>query len=245
MKRKSEERISVLVAFPQMLFSQALAVGLRDRYHFEVPSVHPTTGEAAVALASELLPDVLVCDAWLPDLPGPALVERSRSAASGSKLILLSAHHRPDHVEKILDMGAAGFLPKSIRLDRLADGIRRAHDGEIPIFSKELKNMVEAMRQRHRESERALRLLDPLTSRERTVLAWLASGASTDVIAEALFISPTTVKNHVKHLLSKTGTGTRTELLALARLAGAVAAPPSTHTFPFSGKARRRQRNRR
>ena len=200
----------------------------------DVLSIHPSSAGGAAAAAAELLPEVVVVESWMPDLQGADVAAAVKRSSPDSKVILLSGQHRPDQIEHAISSGADGFLPKSISVEMLAEGIRRAHGGESPVFGKQLDHLVERMSFRHAKSREALARLESLSKRERSVLSWLSMGASTETIAEELFISPTTVKNHVKHILAKTQTSSREELLYLARLAGTVTPAPTTQDFPFT-----------
>lgn len=234
MKRKERPTVRVLIVSPQLLFAQAVAVVLAADYGMDILSEHSTSGGGAVAAASEHLPNVVVADAWMPDLQTAHLTEALKRRSPDTKVILLSSQHRADQIQQAIAAGADGFLPKAVKVDVLAEGIRRAHAGESPVFGRELDHMVGTMNRRHELSQKAMQRLGGLTRRERVVLSWLALGASTDAIAQGLFISPSTVKNHIKHVLAKTVTSSREELLAVARLAGVVAAAPTTQDFPFA-----------
>ncbi|MGH2771941.1 MAG: LuxR C-terminal-related transcriptional regulator [Actinomycetota bacterium] len=226
----------VLISSTQKLFAHSLAAALRHRHAIDVMDLHPASGRGTVAASGEHLPDVTVAGAWMPDMSGAEMAAKIARATPNTRVILVSAQYSLQQVTEAIAAGAAGYVPSSISVAKMAEGILRAHAGESPVFGRELGQMMSAMDWRLAQSHEALKRLGDLTGRERTIMGWLATGASPEEIARHLFITPKTVKNHLQNILRKTGSGSRQELLQLGRSSGMLASLPSAHDTRSSGR---------
>jgi DNA-binding NarL/FixJ family response regulator len=164
-------------------------------------------GVAALRLAQELLPDVLVLDVELPGLSGVEVARRLRAAGSPVRVLALSAHDAAGYVEGLLQSGAAGYLLKDDAAIDLAQAIRGIAAGEQGWCSR---RVVERLAQR--QPPRRL----PLSAREQHVLRLVAHGRRNDQIARELGIAPKTVENHVSSILTKLGLHNRGDAVAWA-----------------------------
>jgi len=214
--------IRVLVADSQMLVSDALSTSLGLQGDLEILSEHPTSAQEAVDMALLLRPDVAVFDFWLEGMDGPVVVSRILQDAPEQKIILLSWFYSPGHVRDALDAGAVGFLPKSVRVDRVIEAIRRAAAGESPVFADELQGMVQTVDARYQEKVAVRKRLEVLTKRELEILSVLSSGRPMKELADELHIAGGTLKVHVHNMLTKTGTRNQQELVSLARYCGMI-----------------------
>lgn len=227
---------TVLVADGQKLFAQAVGIALRTYPELEVLPEHPTTGTAALEVATREEPDMLLLDYWLPGMDGPACTRAVRERTPGAKVLLLSWLHGPQHVQEALAAGAVGFLPKSLTFDQLVEAIRRACAGEALVFGEQLARLVEDIERRAEESEERVKRLATLSGRELEVLDRLGKGLSPKEIAVDLEISIGTVKNHIHSILVKTGGRTQLEAILVARyhrIIGDIRPPPSPRPGPF------------
>ncbi len=153
-------------------------------------------GEEFVALVEASDPDVLLVDIEMPKLTGIAALRKLKNAPAA---IVMTMHTGDDNLKRAEAAGAVGFLSKETRLPDLAAAIRAAAAGEMLIGADDLHAILD----RHRQP-----VLDAgasaLTARERELLGLLASGISaTDEIADAMFISQKTVKNHLASIYEK------------------------------------------
>lgn len=153
-------------------------------------------GEEFVALVEAQDPDVLLVDIEMPKLTGIAALRRLKNAPAA---IVMTMHTGDDNLKRAQAAGAVGFFSKETRLPDLAAAIRAAAAGEMLIGADDF----DAILDRHRQP-----VLDAgasaLTARERELLGLLASGISaTDEIADAMFISQKTVKNHLASIYEK------------------------------------------
>lgn len=209
--------ISVLVADGERLFAEALGDALRDQPDFAVVDEHPGLGEQAVAAVLHHRPDVVLFDYWMLGMDGPQATHAILAWAPGTRVLLLSWVHGPEQVQKGLNAGAVGFLPKSLPLEKVVEAVRRAGAGERLVFGEELAQLVDVIEQRHQEAVHRADGLMTLTRRETEVLKLLAEGRHTKALARELGITVGTLKNHIHRILTKTGARTQLEAIRLAR----------------------------
>ncbi|MEW6420829.1 MAG: response regulator transcription factor [Deinococcota bacterium] len=197
--------IRVLLAEDQALVLGALSALLSLEGDLEVVGT-ATNGEAALALASELRPDVLVTDIEMPRLSGLDLAERLGAKCPEVKVVIVTTFARAGYLRRALEVGARGYLLKDAPASDLAGAIRRVHAGGRAI---DPGLAAEAWGER-----------DPLTERERQVLRAAESGASTAAIAAQLNLSEGTVRNYLSEAISKMGCENRIEAARQAREKG-------------------------
>jgi DNA-binding NarL/FixJ family response regulator len=165
-------------------------------------------------MALALRPDVILMDVQMPRLTGVEATEAIVAAWPAARIIILTTFDRDDYVFRGVRAGAMGFLLKDAPAEELIRTIRRVAAGETfiqpEIASRTLRELLRP------ESSP----LEPLSEREREVLVLLAQGASNKEIAERLFISEGTVKNHVSNILGKLQAENRTQAAEIARRYG-------------------------
>jgi len=179
-------------------------------------------GRAAVALAHELQPDVLVMDIRMPVLDGISATRELTSSGSATRVLVLTTYDLDRYVYDALRAGAAGFLLKASPPDRLAEAVRVVAAGEALLAPSLTRRLIAAHISRPPPVEGAPPALADLTEREREVLALVARGLSNDEIAARLVVSPATVKTHVNRVLSKRQLRSRAQAVVLAYESGLV-----------------------
>jgi two-component system nitrate/nitrite response regulator NarL len=209
-------RYRVLIVEDHQVVAEGLAALLNEHPELRVVAIASGVGEVE-HLADVERVDVVLCDYWLPDGTGPEAVAALRSHLPDVAVVFLSADNSDEAVLAALEAGAAGYLVKSAAGADVADAVRRAIDGEILVPARQLAKLLARRRERsHRSAEHARRL-DSLTPRERQILSLMTAGLDNRDIARELSISYTTVRSHVRHLLSKMGA--RSKLEAVVRAA--------------------------
>ena len=228
--------IRVLIGDAQLLFAEALVHALGGLSHLDVIEHCPTTGTDAVRSVVQHRPDVAILDYWFPDMDGAAVVRAIRRQSPGVKVLILSWLHGTAQVNAALIAGAAGYLPKNLRLRQLADAVQRAADGESPVYAREVARLVTEISRKAELAEDIAARLASLTTREIEILRLLNDGLSVKQAAQELGITVGTVKNHLHKMLGKTNTSSQAEILAMARrgkvLIDASLPPHSPHSGP-------------
>ncbi len=166
-------------------------------------------GEEALRLFASLQPDVVLMDIKMPRMDGVEATRALLARSPDARIIALTSFDDDESVERVLSAGAIGYLLKNVDADDLADAIRAAYEGKPTLGPEATEALLRA-------SRRPLQLGHDLTEREREVLRLMIDGLTNPEIAEALFVSPATVKSHVSNVLSKLGAATRTEAASLA-----------------------------
>jgi len=218
----NDERIRVLVADSQRLVAEALAGVLQRYVDLQILDDLPTTGPAVVDLARVYRPDVVVLDYWITDMEGPAVIRRILSKTQGCEVVVTSWFHGPREIQTSLAAGAVAFLPKSVSVERLAEGIREAHSGQKPVFPEEIGRMLQTISAKTAEVAEVARRFETLTNREIYVLKVLSRGISIENAAKEMLVSQSTLKAHVRNILKKTGARSHSEAVALALYCGMI-----------------------
>lgn len=167
------------------------------------------SGEAAIQLCAEVLPDVILMDMVMPDMDGAATTRTIRQQFPQVQIIALSSFKEGALIKKVLEAGAIGYLLKDVSADDLARAIRSAHAGRATLSPEAAQALVE-------ESNLPPAPGLDLTEREREVLTLMIEGLNNVQIAGRLTVSPSTIKSHVSNILSKLGVASRTEAVTLA-----------------------------
>ena len=202
--------ISVLIVDDHPVVRRGLRVLLEVQDGIEVAG-EAGDGAAALALAAEHAPDVILLDLKLPGMDGIAVLGELRSRDSAARVLVLTSATEPASASLAVRSGAAGVLYKDVDPDALVRAIRSVHDGHLLLAPEAAGSLVRSAGTWGPEAG-----LDTLTSREREVLAELTKGRSNREIARALGISEKTVKAHVSSVLAKLGVQDRTQAALLA-----------------------------
>jgi two-component system response regulator NreC len=174
-----------------------------------------SSGLAALQLAGQLSPDVVIMDITLPDISGIEATRRLKQEHPQIGVVALTIHEDQQYFFEMLKVGASAYVPKRAAPDDLISAIRTVAHGNVYIFPSLANLLVEDFLSRTGEDD-AKAAVDGLTSREQEVLALLAQGKTNDEIADALVISRHTVARHRENVMSKLGLHTRSELVKYA-----------------------------
>ena len=167
------------------------------------------TGEAAIQLCGRLMPDVVLMDLVMPGMDGVETTRLIRQKYPTVKVIALTSFNEEGRVQSVLRAGAISYLLKDVSADELANAIRAAHAGRSTLSPAAAQALIHT-------TVKPSALGYDLTVREREVLALMVTGLNNSEIAAELGVSPSTIKSHVSHILTKFGVASRTEAVALA-----------------------------
>ncbi|MDK9726120.1 MAG: response regulator transcription factor [Sterolibacteriaceae bacterium MAG5] len=167
-------------------------------------------GNDVIALTRLHCPDILLLDLGLPNLDGIAIMAALSAERLPTRVLVVTARLSPASVRASLELGAAGYLPKSEDSDELLAAVRRVAAGHQYV-SPEVAQLCAA---ENADAEAAE--LAALTDRERVVLAHVGAGLSSKEIARILGISDLTVRKHRENLCRKLGSRNAAELIATA-----------------------------
>jgi DNA-binding NarL/FixJ family response regulator len=190
-------------------------------------------GVAAVRLAEELAPDVVVMDVRMPELDGIAATRIITGRQNPPRVLVLTTFDLDSYVFDALRAGASGFLLKDVHPAELLHGIRVVATGESVLAPSATRRLIGHYASGAGAASRTgtgPRELDSLTGSQRNVLTLVASGLNNSEIAEELGITVGTVKSHVNALLRKLGLRDRVQVTILAYDLGlARPNPPGAH----------------
>jgi DNA-binding NarL/FixJ family response regulator len=180
------------------------------------------SGEEAVEVAGQLRPDVVILDLSMPGEGGLSAVARLREVAPTARSLVLSVHDHPEYVLEAVRAGAQGYIRKDTSPAELRQAIRTVHRGEAFFSSPVARQLSAAVRQETLRGEQGEKL-ERLTDRERQVLAGIAAGSTSKIIARQLGLSPRTVEAYRENLMRKLAIRTVAGLTRFAVESGLVA----------------------
>jgi len=195
--------IRVLLAEDQGMMRGALAMLLGLEDDMEVVAQVPA-GDQVVAAALEHRPDIALLDIEMPGRSGLDVAADLRKKLPSCKVLILTTFGRPGYLRRAMEAGAGGFLVKDGPVEELADAIRKVLAGQQVIDPALAAAALSAGP-------------NPLTERERDVLAAAADGATVADIAGRLHLSESTVRNYLSAAIGKTGSRNRIEAVQAAR----------------------------
>jgi DNA-binding NarL/FixJ family response regulator len=215
--------LTVLIADDQALVRAGFRMILDAEEDIEVVG-EAADGHEAIAEARRVNPDVVLMDVRMPDMDGIEATARLLDGGeSTAKVVMLTTFDMDEYVYDALRAGASGFLLKDVPPEQLVAGIRAIANGDALLAPSVTRRVIEEFVRRPPASVRtAPAALAELTARELEVLKLIARGLSNSEIAKDLFVSETTVKTHVAHVLMKLNLRDRVQAVVLAYESGLV-----------------------
>jgi DNA-binding NarL/FixJ family response regulator len=160
-------------------------------------------GEHGVKIAAAQRPDVVLTDIQMPRMDGIAATKTIKEALPETNIVVLTNFDDEEKVFGALKAGAIGYVLKSASLPEVAEAVRSAHRGEGVLPPQLVARVINEFTRQAAFLEKHHEVFSELTRREMEILQLLGSGARNREIAEKLFLSERTVKNHVSSILSK------------------------------------------
>ncbi|GIU83371.1 MAG: DNA-binding response regulator [Acidimicrobiales bacterium] len=210
--------IRLLIADDHRMLRQMLRRNLTEQ-GFEVVG-EAADGDEAVSLTAELRPDVVLMDVTMPNMDGVEACRLIHEEFPDVRVVMLTMHADQDVLSSAIRAGASGYLVKDCTTEELASAIRDAVSGETVLSPQLAASMLEEVRRLDRRDSRDQERV--ITKREEEVLQLIADGCSTSEVAERLFISQKTVKNHLASIYQKLDARDRTQAVIQAVRMGII-----------------------
>jgi two-component system, NarL family, nitrate/nitrite response regulator NarL len=207
------DKLKVVLVDDQCLCRRGLSELLANCYDFAVLGATDSVDEVrTLCLAGK--PDLLIVDLRMKPLDGIALVTQLRSEGIAIPAVMLTMSDSETDLANAIRAGVRGYLLKDMAPEDVVDSIRRVAAGELVVAPAMTAKMIDLLRgeQPGQEPKNSLKLL---TEREREIIQLLARGESNKVIAQNLSISYDTVKQHVRHILTKLNLSSRVKAAVL------------------------------
>ncbi|HEV3398051.1 MAG TPA: response regulator transcription factor [Actinomycetes bacterium] len=212
----SDDIIRVLICDDHALFRRGLMMVLESEEGIEVVA-EAEDGEEAIGKAEQFAPDVILMDVRMPKRSGIEATRSIKDVLPSTKILMLTISDEEADLYEAIKAGASGYLLKEISIEEVAGAVRKINEGQSLISpSMASKLLSEFASMVKRREERAQVPGPRLTDRELEVLKLVAQGMSNREIAEHLYISENTVKNHVRNILEKLHLHSRMEAVVYA-----------------------------
>lgn len=205
--------IRVLVADDQSMVRAGFRMLLSGEDGIEVVA-EASTGAEAVAKAARYRPSVILMDIRMPELDGLEATRRILADDPAARVLILTTFDLDEYIYEALGAGASGFVLKDDPPEQLIAAVRTVAGGDALLSPGVTRRVIAQFARSPRPAPP--KEVDELTAREREILRLIARGLSNAEIGRELFISETTVKTHVTHVLSKLNLRDRVQAVVLA-----------------------------
>lgn len=195
------KNITVMIADDHVLMREGLKQLLELGNNIEVIA-QSGDGEETIKKAVECKPDVILLDINMPKLNGIEVLRRLKDMGQASKIIMLTIHDAREYLFETMKIGANGYILKDSDSDSLVKAIKDVYAGKTYIQPSIASMLVDEINSKGEENK-DLAKIKSLTRREYEVLTLLAEGINNKEIADKLYISEKTVKNHVSNIFKK------------------------------------------
>jgi two-component system NarL family response regulator len=210
----ASDNIRVLICDDHALWRRGLIMVLESEPGIEVVA-EAEDGEEAVRKAVETAPDVVLMDVRMPRMSGIEATRVITQAAPASRILMLTVSDDEEDLYEAVKAGATGYLLKEISIEEVANAIRAVVTGQSLISPSMASKLLSEFNNLAKQAQQKV-LVPKLTDRELQVLKLVAQGMSNREVAEDLFISENTVKNHVRNILEKLHLHSRMEAVVYA-----------------------------
>lgn len=210
--------VSILIVDDHEVVRNGIRSYLETIKEFDVVG-EAESGEKAVKMVSELIPDIVLLDLIMPGMDGVETTRQIKKISPRTQVVVLTSYHEDVHIFPALKAGAISYILKDMKMEKLADALQRAVRHEVTLHPLVAERVLQNIRGENSEEPA---LFTELTERELDVLRLIAKGMTNSQIAESLVISENTVKGHVSNILSKLHLADRTQVAVYAWQRGIV-----------------------
>lgn len=177
------------------------------------------SGEEAVKMAAQFVPDVILMDLIMPNMDGVEATRRVKQVSPRSQVVVLTSYHEDENIFPALKAGALSYILKDLSADELASAVRKAAVGEAILHPRVAARVIKEVQGARGEK---VNPFTELSQRELEVLKLIADGMSNAEMAAKLVLSEKTIKGHVSNILSKLQLADRTQVAVYAWREGIV-----------------------
>jgi NarL family two-component system response regulator LiaR len=213
-----DEPITVILVDDHEVVRQGVRAFLEAQAEFAVVG-EAATGAAAVKLVEEYIPDVVLMDLVMPGMDGVEATRQVKNKSPRTQIVVLTSYHEDEYIFPALQAGALSYILKDVKMEELAEAVRRAARGEASLHPRVATRVIQEL---HGSKRDEVNPFTELTKREMEILKLIANGLSNSDIAGQLVISEHTVKGHVSNILSKLHLVDRTQAAVYAWQKGVV-----------------------
>jgi NarL family two-component system response regulator LiaR len=212
------ETITVLLVDDHAVVRQGVRTFLETQADLSVMG-EAGSGEEAVRLAAQYVPDVILMDLIMPDMDGVEATRKVKQVSPRSQVVVLTSYHEDEHIFPALKAGALSYVLKDLSAEELADAVRKAAMGEAVLHPRVASRVIKELQGLRSDK---VNPFTELSERELEVLKLIADGMSNAEMAAKLVLSEKTIKGHVSNILSKLHLADRTQAAVYAWREGVV-----------------------
>ncbi len=212
------DRTTILLVDDHEVVRQGVRAFLEAHAEFEVVG-EAQNGAEAVKMAEEHIPNVVLMDLIMPGMDGVEATRLIKNVSPRTQIVVLTSYHEDEHIFPALQAGALSYLLKDVKMDELAEAVKKAALGEAVLHPHVAARVIQEI---HIDKKDQYNPLSYLTNREMEILKLIADGSNNTEIAKQLVISMHTVKGHVSNILSKLHLADRTQAAVYAWQKGVV-----------------------
>ena len=212
------ESISVMLVDDHAMVRQGVKAFLATQPDISVVG-EAGSGEEAVRLAAETIPDVILMDLIMPDMDGVEATRRVKRISPRSQVVVLTSYHEDENIFPALKAGALSYILKDLSAEDLASAVRKAAVGEAVLHPRVAARVIKELQGARGDK---VNPFTELSERELEVLKLIADGMSNAEMAAKLVLSEKTIKGHVSNILSKLQLADRTQAAVYAWREGIV-----------------------
>ncbi|HEY9908528.1 MAG TPA: response regulator transcription factor [Thermosynechococcaceae cyanobacterium] len=208
--------LRILIVEDDPMMQLGLEQSLEEHPHLKVVG-QAIDGYLGVEAALRLKPDIIVMDIGLPRLDGVAATQQIKSALPNVRVVMLTSHTSETEAIAALSSGADAYCIKGTNVDRLLAAIAAAQEGAIYLDPQIARRVIE-----HLKPPSPTQPIGQLSQRELEVLKLMVEGNSNPEIAAALYLSPNTIKTHIRGIMNKLSVDDRVQAAVVALRSGLV-----------------------
>jgi DNA-binding NarL/FixJ family response regulator len=207
-KTEAEKKIRVSIIEDDITIQTAYSYLIGEDERFLVVSAYNCYETAQNKIASDQ-PDVILLDIELPGIKGVDAIHKIKKRLPDVQILMLTIYDNEDIVFKALSNGAAGYLTKDTKAEKLLESIFEIANGGSPMSASIARTVIASFQKNEHT---------PLTLRETEILEFIAGGKSRGKIAKELFIDVETVKSHIRNIYFKLNVHSRDEAIKKAKM---------------------------